>query len=266
MVALTSFLYNSTDDPTSKNAQYLTAIVDCGRFDLVKKLMGELPLETILSTPVHLEIDFGYAEKKPAKNKASYLTILDAFGLHCGSYSKVPYENLFINLKSRMGLPTLFPFLLGAHYHEYTCSKSCVIVDLLDAGANANTSSYRLTPLQIVVRNWDYAGVEILLERGADPNGVGQLDGYIPVHFDTTWAQASPLHILRNAEYGFMVLEHRTNLKVCFTMSTLYFGLLSYTSSATEAQWHLYTQSNLESLKHAHNKSGRLLFHATRSC
>jgi hypothetical protein len=107
-------------------------------------------------------------------------------------------------------------YYLSAHYHENTCDGVCVIANLLKAGADPNSPGCLITPLQIAVRNWDYTGVKTLLGYGADPNSVGQLGGYIPTHIDAMWTRSSPLHILRNAEYGPMAIESLTFLKVCF--------------------------------------------------
>ncbi|KAH7379601.1 hypothetical protein BKA66DRAFT_550433 [Pyrenochaeta sp. MPI-SDFR-AT-0127] len=206
--------YDNTVDPMSMESQYLMAILDFGCVGMTKKLLDELPLEAILSVSIPLQKTTWGTSDVVATDKLGHVTILDALGSACSCFSCERYEKLFESLKSTMEPPTLFWFCLGAHYHEYTCDDDfCIIVDLLEAGANANVYDCLLTPLQISVRNWDYAGTETLLEHGADPNGVGKPGGYIPTHIDTTWAQSSPLHILRNAEYGFMAMECSVGLK-----------------------------------------------------
>ena len=106
-----------------------------------------------------------------------------------------------------MELDNPLHFCIGSHYHDIACVEACVVRKVLNAGANVNSHCCLLTPLQIAARNWYLPGVEILLEYDADPDGVGQLDGFIPAHINTTWAQSSPLHILRSAEYGHRAID-----------------------------------------------------------
>lgn len=211
-----SFEYHATNDPTSMQCQYLMAIIDFKCINMIKKLLDELPLETILSVPLpgtpDGAIDFGWPT-----DDTDYVTILDTLAFnYFHPHTMGAYNILLESLNSRMKPSKLFWFCLGAHYHEFICEsgEDCIIVDLLEAGANANFKDSLLTPLQLSVRNWDYAGVKVLLEHGADPNVVGQPGGYIPTHLDTTWAQSSPLHILRNADYGFTALEPFVELEV----------------------------------------------------
>lgn len=222
--------YETTDDPAKMNAQYLIFALEFGSFNMVEKVLGELSLEATLSLLVPVRIIGEYSILHEILNEPGLVTILDLFGAYSSYYSSVPYLNLRHSLPLRMELHKLLLFHVKAHYHEITCEESCVIVDLLNAGANANSSDSLLTPLQIVVQNWDYAGVEILLQHGADPNDIGKPGGYIPAHIDTTWALSSPLHILRNADYGFMTMEYYLELKVCpfCKISIPWFALLHH--------------------------------------
>ena len=223
------FNYEETDDPLTIKIQYLMAILEPGCVNMAKKLLEELLLEELsLEAILCVSVPFSpswTAVTELATHESGFFTILDAFGAQCNIFSSQPYQDLIGILRSRMELPKLLLFHLGAHYHEAACDESCVIIDLLDEGVDANPHGYLLTPLQIAVQNWDYAGVKVLLEYGADPNIVGQQGGYIPAHFDTTWAQSSPLHIMRNAEYQFCL-----GLKVCsYKSPPLLKNIVNYT-------------------------------------
>jgi hypothetical protein len=94
---------------------------------------------------------------------------------------------------------TILMSYIGSHDHyinaqkqfadeEYDspCNESCPLSILLKLGANVNAPGYIVTPLQIAVVCWDFAGVKILLEAGADPNNTGDSDG-------AEWKEDTPL-------------------------------------------------------------------------
>lgn len=70
--------------------------------------------------------------------------------------------------------------LAGTHYHD-DCSQNndyyCAISRLLQLGAKVNDSRHVITPLQIATSLHDVGGVKVLLEAGADPNGIGNSGG-----------------------------------------------------------------------------------------
>jgi len=200
-----------TNNLSTAKAQYLIALVHMGCISMIEKLLDELDLELTLSAPVPVMLRPVEVEGRPASREQGLATILDTFGAHSDSLCRL---FLLEKLKAKMDLSRLHLRYLAAHYHENACRESCFLVHLLEIGADVNPSSCLLHPLQIAVRNWDLSAVETLLEYGADPDGIGQLDGYIPPHLTKTWSQASPLHILRNAEYGFTALECYFDLKV----------------------------------------------------
>ena len=57
------------------------------------------------------------------------------------------------------------------------CGETCPLVRLLQSGARPDAPEYRVKPLQIAVVSWDFKGVEILLQAGADPNDCGNENG-----------------------------------------------------------------------------------------
>jgi hypothetical protein len=193
-----------TDDSTTLNTQYLIMLIGSELFELAEKFLEEISLETVLSTSTAFK-----------ENRIGYknLTILEALALF-----EDDYDYLYF-FQEHMGLPKLFLFVMITHNHNYVCAADCFIDKLLEFGVDVNPPGCLLTPLQIAVRNWDLEGVNTLLEHKANPNGTGQLGGYIPAHLDTTWSQCSPLHILRNAKYGLMVKGTLLELKVSLSAS-----------------------------------------------
>jgi len=96
--------------------------------------------------------------------------------------------------------------LLYVYCHQdCPCEESCSLKRLLRLGASANgPEGAFVTPLQVAVACWDFNGVEILLNAGAEPNEIGQ-NG-------SGWAQSlfkerfnhlhgtSSLHIIKHFE------------------------------------------------------------------
>jgi hypothetical protein len=80
-----------------------------------------------------------------------------------------------------------------------TSSDYCILSKLLQLGANANGSRYKVTPLQIAVERNDFEGVKVLLEAGADLNGTG--DGG-----EMEWERGTYLYIF-NELYGLSLLK-----------------------------------------------------------
>ncbi|KAF2647623.1 hypothetical protein K491DRAFT_699509 [Lophiostoma macrostomum CBS 122681] len=194
----------STNCATTK-AQYFEALMYLDCVDMAKKLLEEMSLETLLSVSTPLEFQV-VLMNEPAISTARYITVLDAFTGTSFDFSKKPLLETRDILMSTMDPTKALLFCLQAHYHEYEehASISCLLQDLLNAKADVNAPNCLLTPLQMAVRSWDCAGVQMLLRNGADVNRTGTPGGYIPAHIDTTWAQCSPLNILRNADYGLL--------------------------------------------------------------
>lgn len=117
--------------------------------------------------------------------------------------------DLILNLISEYGathfdLSSLLVLYIGSHQH-HNCEKSCSLERLLHLGASADgPEGSFVSPLQIAVVSWDFHGVEILLNAGAEPNAVGKngpgwaaeslMERYNDLH------GASSLHIIRHFE------------------------------------------------------------------
>ena len=90
--------------------------------------------------------------------------------------------------------PDVFPYLMeigagvfdpsvalllsvGGHPHDSACEEFCVVLRLLEIGADPNLKGYIVTPLQIAVYCLDFEAVNTLLEHGAHPNSTGCEEG-----------------------------------------------------------------------------------------
>jgi hypothetical protein len=104
-------------------------------------------------------------------------------------------------------LSALMLLYIGGHV-DVRCEKRCSLERLLRFGASANgPEGAFVTPLQIAVVCWDFDGMEILLNAGADPNALGKSG--------SGWASdssmerfnrlhgASPLHIIKHFECNY---------------------------------------------------------------
>ena len=90
-----------------------------------------------------------------------------------------------------------------AHDHITEFGRPCIVDWMLALGANPNPEGVRVSPLQVAVACLDYPGVASLLQKGADPNGIGDANGSewgeksLGRHFRDLHGY-SPLHIIRN--------------------------------------------------------------------
>ena len=85
--------------------------------------------------------------------------------------------NLVLEYSTRLFDPSKVLLLcIGFHNHK-SCVGSCAVERLLELGADPNGTGYRVTPLQIAVYYYDFAGVSMLLKAGAEPNYTGNKDG-----------------------------------------------------------------------------------------
>ena len=71
---------------------------------------------------------------------------------------------------------------IGTHFgsgckHINAADKFCLFSELLTLKVDPNGSRFIVTPLQLAVYRCDYNAVKFLLNRGADPNALGVVDG-----------------------------------------------------------------------------------------
>lgn len=67
--------------------------------------------------------------------------------------------------------------ITGHRHKAVSCQQSCLILRLLELGANPNMEGYLVTPLQIATYCLDLEGLRLLLQHSAHPNSTGCSDG-----------------------------------------------------------------------------------------
>ena len=79
---------------------------------------------------------------------------------------------------------------------------SAIMNLLIDAGANVNSPGFLGTPLAQAAWSDHTAASQVLLDRGADPNGLGPFDGYAPLHWAASTEQPDPALVKLLIERG----------------------------------------------------------------
>ena len=107
-------------------------------------------------------------------------------------------------------LSTLLLLYITGHLHQHLVGWPCFLKKLLSFGASANgPEGAFVTPLQIAVSCWDLHGVEILIEAGADIDGIGG-NGFkfeeesVLEQFNDLHGK-SPLHIVQYCECSYTI-------------------------------------------------------------
>jgi hypothetical protein len=187
------------------DAMILTQILHVFCFNdnlLIKKFLEEGDVNKILSSELEFtKIFWFFSEDNMVRNFEFRGTIIEALALGILKGQ----ENLRLMLEYGAGLfdpSEVLVLFTGSHDHESE-DGSCLVEQLLRAGANPNGKTYRTTPLQIAVVLGDYGGVKLLLESGADPNSTGHPEGIVwgeksyLNQFNNFYGH-SPLYLLRN--------------------------------------------------------------------
>ncbi|OIW34172.1 hypothetical protein CONLIGDRAFT_667349 [Coniochaeta ligniaria NRRL 30616] len=109
-------------------------------------------------------------------------------------------------LADSVGWEALLFAASAQHHHTEKNEKNgkCPMEILIKRGANVNLAPCRMTPLQLAALRWDYDGVKLLVEKGADVNLVGSAEGYelAGANLDDGLIYDSPLRILRTASFA----------------------------------------------------------------
>ena len=142
------------------------------------------------------------------------------------AFSQPRVFHLILDLISELGtthfdLSKLLVLYLGCHQHQF-CGESCALERLLRLGASVNgPEGAYVTSIQIATACWDFSGVELLLNAGADPNALGSngskwTSDSLMERFNHLNG-SSPLHILNHFGCNYM-FHQRANLGIDDTM------------------------------------------------
>ncbi|KAK4231120.1 hypothetical protein QBC38DRAFT_258954 [Podospora fimiseda] len=149
-------------------------------------------------------------------------SFLGLFGGHGGL-------RLFLDVMiGRFDPSTIMLLYIGRHSHPALirsgvnpCPACKNLKVLLGMGASSRAPGYAIGSLQIATSKLDVEGVRLLLEAGADPDDVGDLDGTIGTPERGTflawyaWLRGqSPLHIIRHRHFSTAFPYHDYDLVV----------------------------------------------------
>ena len=168
---------------------------------LAKKFLEGKTARSCLQTRLHFDY-FAISEY----DKLYY--IFDGSVIEVFAQLRFAEEELELLLEYGMGLfdpSKILILIIGCRVvrREQSSEKVCLVQRLLGLGADPDMRGYRVSPLQIAVRRWDFVAVSKLLEGGADPNNTGNSNGVIwrerkiMTRFDCLH-NASPLYICRH--------------------------------------------------------------------
>jgi hypothetical protein len=99
----------------------------------------------------------------------------------CSSNFGTLFRSLLDSREQRLNAPATLLSYIASHGERCEshddCGKTCSLIRLLELGARPDAPGYRVKPLQIAVVSWDFEGVKILLQAGADANDCGDENG-----------------------------------------------------------------------------------------
>jgi hypothetical protein len=181
-------------------------LIEC--FDLAKEFIQELDLESVLQETLYGSIKslIGMDFLSSGDFECNIIELL----AEIGEFNEVMLDFCQRELGGLVCydnfLPCYMPHHALANLPEFDmeCHDSCVLLRLLQLGANPDPKGFQVTPLQIAVFSRDLAGVRTLLEAGADPNNTGNEQG-IKWHAEKSILRPycylhglAPLYILRH--------------------------------------------------------------------
>jgi hypothetical protein len=151
-------------------------LIEC--FDLAKEFIQELHLESILQETLYgsIKSPIGVDFPCPGDFECNIIELL----AEIGKLDEVMLDFCQRELGGLVCYDNFLPCYMPCHaldefgtaYHG-----SCVLLRLLQLGANPDPEGFQVTPLQIAVFLRDLPGVKTLLEAGADPNNTGNEQG-----------------------------------------------------------------------------------------
>jgi hypothetical protein len=174
--------------------------------ELARKLLESIDLKEVMQTHLEGKIHSLWDIDSTFDFEG---TVIELFA-HSASHTPHPFRTLLEQGGQYIDASTVLLSLISSRIHiRPNTPDDCLLSQLLELGANVNKSGFWVTPLQIAVAWFDLAVVKMLLEAGADPNGIGDSNG-------TEWNDnsllgqfkdlhaASPLRICRFSSYGFV--------------------------------------------------------------
>jgi hypothetical protein len=159
------------------NILVLTQGVELARKSMTRE--GTAGLQLQAQTRLTLESASGRDDhvlrtERPQNPRIDGACLAEIFGPVCPQHQEAFNFLLVSEIRGADPSAILLSYI-GCHEHNARsfCKDFCPVQLLLQRGADPNGRGYWVTPLQIAVASWDYEGVDMLLSAGADPNGLG---------------------------------------------------------------------------------------------
>ncbi|KAF1951390.1 hypothetical protein CC80DRAFT_210542 [Byssothecium circinans] len=159
------------------------------------KFLAGLDMEALLSTPLELITPEG---------DRVHTNFMEATAIASIYYGSWMTDFTVALMASRIPASTAFMLSMSGHLHGahlFEEIDGCRLGQQLRAGIDVSGSGFKITPLQLAVTRWDYAGVEALLNAGVDVNGLGNPHGKDLASIDSSKGSCSPLNIIRTSVF-----------------------------------------------------------------
>jgi hypothetical protein len=152
---------------------------------LISKLMNKVNIEALFEEEVVLvrkcEVRTNInGEFRWCRIKGSIVDAIAQLAVYSSNFGTL-FRSLLDSGEQRLNASTTLLSYIGSHGEgcrgRDDCGKTCSLIKLLQLGARPDAPGYRVKPLQIAVVSWDFEGVKILLQAGADANDCGDENG-----------------------------------------------------------------------------------------
>jgi hypothetical protein len=168
--------------PANINSAILLGLGGMDTFDFFSsKLMDKVNIEVLFEEEVVLFTRLDSNTERWYRIKGPIVDAIAQLSGHVSNFDTL-FDSLLDSGERRLNASTLLSYI-GSHGEQCSahsdCGKTCCLIKLLQLGAQPDAPGYRVKPLQIAVVCWDFEGVEILLQAGADPNDCGYENGIV---------------------------------------------------------------------------------------